>query len=312
VNLSRAEFKQIASQHGLVLAGQTSDLAPADKKLYALRDVTATVQSRPLIVSSIMSKKIASGANGIVLDVKVGSGTFMKTLDEARTLANLMVEIGTDLGRDMIALISDMSQPLGNAVGHALEVAEAIRTLRGEGPDDFTGHCLEIAAHMLQLAGRGQRWTEPSHNHDILKQQIANGEALQQFRKMVQVQGGNTRLVDDPSLLPSASLTETIKAEQAGFIASMHADSVARAAFELGAGRIKKGETIDLSVGVEVLRKVGDQVQVGTPLLTLHANDEARLQQASDWARKAVAYEAAAVEPLPLFYETIHGVKRSN
>src|SRR5690606_4708748 len=218
VNLTEEQFLRQVQEVGIVLAGQTRELAPADGKLYALRDVTGTVSSLPLIASSIMSKKIAAGANGIVLDVKAGSGAFMRNLDDARALAQTMVDIGRDAGRDVIAAISDMNQPLGYAVGNALEVAEAIETLKGGGPDDFRQHCLHIAAHMLKLAGRGERWTDASEVEKLLIGQLENGQAFDKFRQMVQAQGGDVRMVDNPDLLPQAQWTETLVAETGGTV----------------------------------------------------------------------------------------------
>ena len=179
------------------LAGQSKSLAPADGKLYALRDVTGTVASLPLMASSIMSKKLAAGANGVVLDVKVGQGAFMKTLDEAKQLATIMVQIGVDAGRDMVALLSDMNQPLGVAVGNALEVAESVKTLKGQGPAEFEGHCVEVATHMLRLAGQGKNWVDLDETRDEVRRKLRSGVALENFRRMVEVQGGDVAQVDD-------------------------------------------------------------------------------------------------------------------
>lgn len=305
VNLSEGEFRRIARETGLVLAGQSGDLAPADGKLYALRDVTGTVQSIPLIVGSIMSKKIAAGAQGIVLDVKMGSGAFMKTLENAQTLARAMVEIGTMAGRDMVATVSDMNQPLGATVGNALEIRETIETLRGGGPEDFREHCLSIAAHMLWLAGQGEKWTDEAATLDELRQLLHSGAALAKFRQMVEVQGGDVSMVDDPSKLPTATLIEIVPVPHDGFIAGVSAEGIARAAFDLGAGRIKKGEPIDFAVGIEVHVKVGESVQAGQPLLTLHANDSQKLVDARTQALAAITYSDAPVAELPHTYETI-------
>jgi pyrimidine-nucleoside phosphorylase len=304
VDLSEAEFRRIAAEHGLVLAGQSADLAPADKKIYALRDVTATVPSLPLIVSSIMSKKIAAGAQGIVLDVKVGSGAFMETLEQGKELARAMVDIGVSAGRDMVAVISDMSQPLGSAVGHALEVREAIAVLHGGGPADLREHCLHIAALMLKLVGQRERWSDPAEVRAYLERQIDNGHALNKFREMVAAQGGDVGMVDNPDLMPRAAIVETVYAEKAGIVERMDAHQVAVTAFELGAGREQKGQTIDLAVGVEVHARAGDRVEIGSPLLTLHVNDEQRLQTARVLAQKAALIGDSPVAP-PLFYDTI-------
>ncbi len=307
VNLSTAQFEQLARENGLVLAGQSSDLAPADGKLYALRDVTATVPSLPLIASSIMSKKIAAGASGIVLDVKMGEGAFMTTLDDARQLAQTMVEIGMDAGRDMIAVISDMNQPLGEAVGNALEVAEALAMLNGGGPDDFREHCLVLAGHMLRLAGQGSRWTDEAENRALLEKQLENGQALAKFRQLAAAQGGDVAMVDDPSKLPQAAHQEHVTADSGGFVSRVSAITVAKAAFELGAGREKKGDQIDLAVGIRMHVKVGDRVQAGAPLATIYANDEARLAKCRALVKEAVTFSESPVEPLPLFYDVIYG-----
>jgi pyrimidine-nucleoside phosphorylase len=305
VELSGDEFRRLAQTHGMVLAGQSLRLAPADGKLYALRDVTGTVPSLPLIASSIMSKKIAAGANGIVLDVKTGSGAFMKNLDEARQLANIMVEIGRGAGRDVTAIISDMNQPLGYAVGNALEVDEAIETMHGRGPEDFTLHCLHIAAHMLRLAGRGQKWQTITETEAELRTMLSDGRALAKFREMVEAQGGDVRQVDNPELLPQASIRETVTAGRDGSIARVVAINVAKAAFELGAGREKKEDHIDLAVGVCVHVKVGDVVTVGTPLATIYANDPQKVPLARAQLERAIEYRETAVERLPLFYDVI-------
>lgn len=307
VSFSEGEFRRMAQEHSLVLAGQTAELAPADGKLYALRDVTATVDSLPLIASSIMSKKLASGANGIVLDVKVGAGAFMKTVDDARALAQTMVEIGTDAGRDMIATLSDMQQPLGSAVGNALEVKESIETLRGGGPADLVEHCLVIAGYMLRLAGRGERWIDDEAVRATLVEKLNNGEAFARFRDMVEYQGGDVAMVDDPSLLPQASLQESITASQAGYVAQVAADQVAQAALILGAGRLRKEDPIDHAVGVEVFVKVGDEVEMGQEIARLHANDTGALADALEQVRQGVQIIPEAVEPLPLFYGVIQG-----
>lgn len=306
VNLSADEFYRVARENGLVLAGQSVQLAPADGKLYALRDVTGTVPSLPLIAGSIMSKKIAAGANGIVLDVKVGSGAFMKNLEDARALAQTMVDIGKDAGRDVIAAISDMNQPLGYAVGNALEVAEAIETLHGNGPDDFRSHCLQIAGHMLRLAGRGERWTDASEVEALLVDKLEGGAAFERFRGMVAAQGGDVSVIDDPSKLPQANIIETLTSDEAGCVARVTAHDVARAAFALGAGRETKADDIDLAVGLKVHIKVGDMIEPGAPLATIYANDANRVPQASAMLRRAITLTDDPVDPLPLFYQVLY------
>jgi pyrimidine-nucleoside phosphorylase len=307
VDLNVEEFKALARKNGIVLAGQSADLAPADGKLYALRDVTATVPSLPLIASSIMSKKIAAGANGIVLDVKLGSGAFMTNLEEARALAQIMVDIGVDAGRDMIAVLSDMNQPLGLAVGNALEVFEAIQCLNGEVPEDLREHCLEVAGYMLRLAGRGQKWTDPDEVRALLVDHLDGGQAFAKFRLMVEAQGGDVRMVDDPYLLPKAEIIEDFTASRSGYIAGIQADQIGIASSELGAGRERKGDPIDPAVGLWLDIKVGDFVEAGTPLVKIHANDASKIAPCRARLEKAITYSDAPVERLPLFYGTIYG-----
>jgi pyrimidine-nucleoside phosphorylase len=307
VNLTTERFEALAKQNGIVLCGQTGELAPADGKLYALRDVTATVPSLPLIASSIMSKKIAAGANGIVLDVKMGEGAFMTNLDDARQLARMMVDIGVDVGRDMMAVISDMNQPLGEAVGNALEVAEAIDALNGGGPADFRAHCLEVAGYMLRLAGQGKKWSEPDAVRELLVSHLDGGQALAKFRLMVEGQGGDVSMVDDPSKLPQARFVEMVNAAQEGFISHVAALEIATAAFELGAGREKKGDPVDLAVGVKAHVKVGDHIQAGAKLATIYANDAVKIVSARKHIEQAIKLNDSAVAPLPLFYDVIYG-----
>jgi pyrimidine-nucleoside phosphorylase len=310
VNLSDKQFRQQARDIQLVLAGQTGELAPADGKLYALRDVTATVDNLSLIAASIMSKKLAAGAKGIVLDVKSGCGAFMKTVDAARELARIMVDIGTDAGRDMVALLSDMNQPLGVAVGNALEVKEALETLNGGGPSDLREHCLEVAAYMLQLAGRGKEWTDKDLARVDAEKAIQNGSAFAKFRLMVETQGGDVTMVDDPTRLPHADLQQIVAATQAGNISQVAADEIARAALALGAGREKKGDAIDPAVGIEVFVNVGDTVQEGDVLARIHANDAEKMKVAETYIETAIQYSAGGIEPLPLFYGVIDGRKK--
>lgn len=307
VHLSGEEFQELAKRNGIVLAGQSLTLAPADGKIYALRDVTATVPSLPLIASSIMSKKLAAGAHGMVLDVKAGSGAFMATVDDARQLAQAMVDIGVDAGRDVIALLSDMNQPLGHAVGNALEVAESIHTLRGEGPADFTAHCLAVSEAMLRLAGRGKQWTEPAQTRAELEAKLHDGSAFAVFRKLVEAQGGDTAMVDDPGLLPKAAIIEAVPAAADGIVRAVDALGVARAAFDLGAGRETKADAIDPAVGVQVLVKVGDTVRAGQTLAEIHANDAVKAEAARQTLLHAMPLGSAAHDPLPLFYGEIVG-----
>lgn len=304
VDLSIEEFFANLKKHGIVVAGQTADLAPADGKLYALRDVTATVPSLPLIASSIMSKKIAGGADAIVLDVKTGSGAFMKTVEDALALGKIMAEIGEGIGRRVTVIISDMNQPLGKAVGNALEVREAIETLRGGGPEDFREHCLVVAAHMLVL---GEKASDADVGRRMLVEAIETGKALAKFREWIEAQGGDARVADELSLLQEAACVQTVPAPLTGYLAGVDAMEVGLTAVELGAGRMKKGDPVEHSVGIEVHRKVGDRVAGGEPLFTIHAQDETSLSKASDRLLAACRWSQEPAEPLPLFYEVIPG-----
>ena len=301
-DLNKAEFKAQLREIGIVLTGQTADLAPADGKLYALRDVTATVDSIPLIVSSVMSKKLAAGADGIVLDVKTGKGAFMKTLEDAETLAEAMVRLGSQAGRRVVALISDMNQPLGWAVGNALEVREAINTLHEGGPTDFRDHCIIVAAEMLMLGGKA---TDANAALTLALETLASGAAWQKFKDLVEAQGGDVRTITEPERLPKARLIEPAPAPRSGYLASVDAAKIGMAVMELGGGRKKKDDPIDRSVGVIVHYKVGDLVQKDTPLFTIHANDEAKLAAARELALAAYIFSDAPVQRLPLFYRRV-------
>lgn len=307
VDLSEDDFRKNAREIGIVLTGQSKDLAPADGKLYALRDVTATVPALPLIVSSIMSKKIASGSQGIVLDVKVGTGAFMSTVEAGQELAEKMVTIGTKAGRDVIACVSDMNQPLGCAVGNALEVKEAIDTLHGHGPKDLHDHCIEIAWNMLRLSGQGEKWTDKQETVELLEAQLNNNQAYNKFRELIAMQGGDVSMIDNPEKLPQAPIQHTFTAEQNGYISQVHALEIAKIAFDLGAGRERKEDELDLSVGVVVHCNVGDEIKKGDALLTCHANSEAHLKQCEAHLSKAITISNETIEPLPLFYDTIVG-----
>lgn len=300
VDLTTEEFKKQLKEKGIVLTGPSLDLAPADGKMYALRDVTGTVSSIPLIASSIMCKKIAAGAQAIVLDVKTGLGAFMQTLEESRELADLMVAIGRLAGRRTVALLSDMNQPLGAAVGNALEVIEAIETLRGGGPADFRAHCLHVAAHMLVL---GQRAKDLNQGRDMAEKSIADGSAFEKLRVLVQAQGGDISYVDDVSKLEGAKYVEVVNAPRNGFISQVHARIVGEASVALGAGRAKKGDPVDHAVGFVIHKKVGDKVQKGEPLFEIHANDEVKLLGARKALLSAHQFVDESVPPLPLFYE---------
>jgi pyrimidine-nucleoside phosphorylase len=303
VELTTDEFKAQLAGVGLVLAGQTADLAPADGKLYALRDVTGTVASVPLIASSIMSKKIAAGADAVVLDVKVGVGAFMRTVEGARELAQLMVEIGKRAGRQVVALLSDMNQPLGAAVGNALEVREAIQTLHGSGPPDFVNHCLEVAGHMLMLA---KRVDDIEAGRERVQQALQDGSAYAKFIDLIRAQGGDTQFVEEPDLLPTASLKQTVTAERAGFVEMIAADQVGIASVELGAGRKQKGDQIDHAVGIVVHKKVGERLGQDETIFTVHANDQPRLDLAIERLLQAISITDSETSPLPHLYDTIY------
>ena len=300
VDLSTEEFERQLKEIGLVLCGQSKDLAPADGKLYALRDVTGTVQSIPLIASSVMSKKIAGGAQAIVLDVKVGNGAFMSNLKDARMLADLMVKIGELAGRKVVALLSDMNQPLGCAVGNALEVREAIDTLRGGGPDDFREHCLRVAVRMLAL---GEVAADEQAGRALAEQSLADGSALAKFRQLVGAQGGDVSYVDDPAKLPRAALVRAVDAPRSGSLSQVQARAVGEASVALGAGRAQKGDPVDHAVGFVIHHKVGDRVEKGEPLFTVHASDQKRLDAAIASVLAAHVIVDHPVPPLPLFYE---------
>jgi pyrimidine-nucleoside phosphorylase len=271
VEISKDEFVDLVNRSKIAVIGQSGNLTPADKKLYALRDVTATVNSIPLIASSIMSKKIAAGSDAIVLDVKTGAGAFMKTVDDAKALAHAMVSIGNNVGRKTMAVISDMSQPLGLAIGNSLEVKEAIDTLRGEGPKDLEELCMALGSQMVFLAGKAESLENAKEK---LKEVIRNGKALEKFKEFIANQGGDASVVDHPENLPQAQYLIEVPAKQDGVVAEIVADEIGTAAMLLGAGRATKESEIDLAVGLMLNKKVGDAVQKGDSLVTIHANRE--------------------------------------
>jgi pyrimidine-nucleoside phosphorylase len=300
VDLTTEEFKHQLKEKGIVLTGQSLDLAPADGKLYALRDVTGTVQSIPLIASSIMCKKLAAGAQAILLDVKTGLGAFMETLEDARQLATMMVDIGQLAGREVVALLSDMNQPLGNAVGNSLEVVEAVETLKDNGPEDFLDHCLHVSAHMLVL---GKRAGDLEQGRAMAEKSIADGSAFEKLKVLVEAQGGDVAYVEDPSRFPRAQYVEAVESPQTGYVSQVQARSVGEAAVALGAGRARKADPIDHAVGFLIHHKVGDQVERGQPLFTIHANDKEKLDEARQAVLSAHVFSPEPVERLPLFYE---------
>lgn len=301
-DLSVAEFKQQLREIGLVLAGQSANLAPADGKLYALRDVTGTVPSLPLIVGSVMSKKIAAGADAIVLDVKTGSGAFMKTVAEAEQLAESMVRIGNEVGRKVVAVLSDMNQPLGWAVGNSLEVREAIDTLHGAGPQDFREHCLVVGGEMLALGGVAR---DALHGRDLVAEAIDSGAAWQKLRQMVIAQGGDVRYLDEPQRFPIARIVHPVSAPCSGYLARVQTDEIGMVVVGLGGGRMQKGDPVDHAVGLMLHFKVGEWISAGEPLFTLYASDEARCAEAEARVMEALAFSETPVEPLPLFYKRV-------
>lgn len=303
VNLPLAEFRRVLAACGCALIGQTAEIAPADKKLYALRDVTATVESPALICASIMSKKLAEGIDALVLDVKTGSGAFMKSQAEAVHLAELMVETGRHMGKKVVALITDMDQPLGRCAGNALEVEESLEVLRGKGPADLRELCLELSAWMFYL---GERSPSVAEGKKLAAEMIATGRALATFRETVRLQGGDVAVVDDPARLPRARHTLDVVSPQEGWVTSIACEQLGVAICVLGGGREKKEDAIDPAVGLVVHKKVGDAVKKGEPLCTLHYNADSRLGEAQGRVEQAYRIGAAAPTRVrPLVHQVI-------
>ncbi|MEE4194577.1 MAG: thymidine phosphorylase [Anaerolineae bacterium] len=301
-DLSPEEFMEQLDKIGIVLTGQSANLAPADGILYALRDVTGTVQSLPLIASSIMSKKLAAGADAIVLDVKSGNGAFMQTLEDARALATIMTSIGNLSGRKVVCLLSDMNQPLGQEVGNALELKEAVEALHGNAPEDFMEHCLVVSSHMLVLGNKASNLEEA---RKLAQHALDSGNAYQKLLDLVEAQKGDVAYVKDLSLLPTAKYIETVPAPDSGYLKMIHAREVGETAVDLGAGRASKKDQIDPAVGITILHKVGDHVNKGEPLFIVHANDENKLANAKHRLLNAHQIIDTPCEPLPLFYGVI-------
>ena len=297
----KAFLKQV-NEIGISVIGQTAKITPADKKLYALRDVTSTVDNFGLIASSIMSKKLASGADAIVLDVKCGDGAFMEKQDDAETLAKLMVDIGNDAGRRTVAAITDMNQPLGNAVGNSLEVIEAIETLKGKGPEDITNLCVKLAGIMVFLGHKAQT---PQEGEDMARRAIENGTALEQFRRFVKAQGGNDRVVDDYTLFPQAYLQMELIAEKDGYVERIAARKIGQASQYTGAGRATKEDKIDLSAGIYLHKKVGDTVTKGEVLATLYGNNKEKMEKGMEAAKEAFLLSETKAERPTLIKEII-------
>lgn len=301
VELSSEQFTKQVNDIKMAVIGQSGNLTPADKKLYALRDVTGTVPSIPLIASSIMSKKIAAGADAIVLDVKTGEGAFMKTLEDSISLAKAMVQIGNRVGRNTMAIISDMSQPLGYAIGNALEVKEAIDTLKGNGPEDLQELCYTLGAQMVVLGGKAKTIEEA---RSLLVEVVQNGKATEVFKKFIEAQGGDASVVDNPSLLPQAKFQIDLPAKQDGYVAKMEADEIGVAAMLLGAGRATKESEIDLAVGLILHKKVGDQVKQDESLATIYSNTE-DVQDVLDKLYAHIAISSEKVDAPTLIKEIV-------
>lgn len=301
-DISREHFIRQVNEIGISIMGQTADLAPADKKLYALRDVTATVDNMSLIASSIMSKKLAAGADAIVLDVKTGSGAFMKTLEDSLALAREMVRIGNGAGRRTMAVVSDMDQPLGRAVGNALEVKEAIDTLRGQGPEDFMELCMTLGSRMLIVGGRAGDEREA---RDMLERAVASGAALDKLAALVKAQGGDPAAVYDTDLLPAAAHVEPIRACTDGYIRHIQCDEIGVCSLLLGGGRETKDSRIDLSVGLVLTAKVGDYVKAGEPLAYIHYNDPVRAEAAIERFHRAYTLEREPVRAPRLIHQIL-------
>jgi pyrimidine-nucleoside phosphorylase len=310
VNLPVAEFRRVLETCGCAMIGQTAEIAPADRKLYALRDVTGTVESPYLICASIMSKKLAEGIDALVLDVKTGSGAFMKSEKDAVFLAELMVETGERMGKQVVALITDMDQPLGNMIGNALEVVEVVQVLRGEGPEDLRQLCIELAGWMLHLGGVSDSVAEGKKQSEKL---IASGRALDKFRQMVELQGGDPRTIDDPKKLPQAHSTMTISSRRNGYLASLQCEQIGAACVILGGGRERKEDSVDPTVGIVLHKKVGDVVSTGEPLATIYYNAENRGNRARQLLEESYQIADSPVrEKRPLIHRVIGKLGEKN
>ncbi|GAC1649773.1 MAG: pyrimidine-nucleoside phosphorylase [Ktedonobacteraceae bacterium] len=300
--LSRQEFAHILKQHHIVIAGQSAELAPADGKMYALRDITGTVESIPLIAASIMSKKLAIGASHLLLDVKVGVGAFMKTVEQARTLAETMVTIGRAANMHTVAAITLMEQPLGCAVGNALEVREAIAILHGKGPQDVANLCYHEAAELLIMTGRTDSFSEAEA---IVQRAVCSGEAIAKLVEVIAAQGGDARQIEQPHLLPQAPIQQMLTSPRSGYIASIHPEQIGLASMHLGAGRFKKGDNIDHRTGLVLQAKVGDYRHKGEPLLEIHARTEQEASAIQDMLLACYQWSEEPVDVEPLIHDII-------
>ena len=309
VNLPLTEFRRVLKICGCAMIGQTAEIAPADRKLYALRDVTGTVESPYLICASIMSKKLAEGIDALVLDVKTGSGAFMKSENDAAFLAELMVETGERMGKKVVALITDMDQPLGNMIGNALEVIEVVEVLRGGGPEDLCELCLELAGWMLHLGGVSDTVAKGKQQSAVL---ISSGKALEKFRQMLELQGGDARIIDDAKRLPQARHTMQVQSAKAGFLASMQCEQIGTACVILGGGRERKEDSIDPAVGIVLHKKVGDRVAAGESLATIHYNAEAQAARARQLIEASCVVTDAASSMKRLLVHRIIGKSMEN
>ncbi|NLG93582.1 MAG: thymidine phosphorylase, partial [Clostridiales bacterium] len=306
-SIDREKFFDIVRKVGVSVIGQSGNLVPADKKLYALRDVTATIESIPLIASSIMSKKIAAGSDCILLDVKTGSGAFMKTVDDSIKLAQAMVAIGEHVGRKTIALITDMDRPLGNAIGNSLEIMEVCDTLKGHGPEDLTEICIELAANMLYLAGKG----DLAECKKLARRQIDNGEAFAKLKEMVAAQGGDTRVLDDSANFPQAKIAHEVLAQSEGYLYAMNTERCGISSVELGAGREKKEDSIDYSAGIMLRKKIGDYVKKGDVIAVFYTSEEGKCKEAEKLFQNAVSIRPEAPKAVPVIHArvTVSGVE---
>ena len=303
VNLPVPEFRRVLEMCGCAMIGQTAEIAPADRKLYALRDVTGTVESPYLICASIMSKKLAEGIDALVLDVKTGSGAFMKSEKDAAFLAELMVETGERMGKRTVALITDMDQPLGNMIGNALEVVEVVDILRGVGPEDVRDLCVELAGWMLHLGGVSKTVSDGKQES---KKLISSGQALERFRQMVELQGGDPRVIDDPKGLPQAQHSRPVLCAESGYICSLQCEQIGTACVILGGGRERKEDSVDPTVGIVLHRKVGDRVTAGEPFATIHYNSESRVAGAQQLLKESCRIsDSPPIEKRPLIHQVI-------